>query len=530
MANILVRILGDTGGFDKSADKMNGKLKSMEGSTLKFGAALQNVGMIGAGAFVGATATLFKVGEELDALNDSIAVTTGASGEALDALQASARNLATTVPTDFASAGTAIADINQRLGLSGEALEGASASALEFTRLFGGELSENVRGASRVMGDWGIESSKMPETLDKIAKASQLTGISTNKLMESVVQFGAPLRQMGFDLETSIALLGKWEKEGVNTELVLGSLRIGLVEFSRVQQEATTQTDAAIDALIRSQDPADQFTGRLQRIAKDGASTQEMLNHTIAAIRDTGDASTANTLAVEVFGARAGPDMAAAIREGRFELGNMITDLQTSEGTVMNTSAATMDGAEKMQIAFNRMKLAAEPLAEFVFNQLASSFDSLFMILEIVRIRGFGGLIDILAAVVPGLQGAINLANAFGDGIAAWGGIFDRIGYAINRAWNTLIGFLRDIRNAPVVGGALSAIGIPSFHGGGVVPGPLGAPVLAQVHAGETIIPVGGALSGSTINNYYFYGPVGVEDIGRMIDDRFAEGKRRGKF
>lgn len=38
---------------------------------------------------------------------------------------------------------------------------------------------------------------------------------------------------MGFSLEESAAMLGKWEKEGVNTELVIGSLRIAAGKFAK---------------------------------------------------------------------------------------------------------------------------------------------------------------------------------------------------------------------------------------------------------------------------------------------------------
>jgi len=48
-------------------------------------------------------------------------------------------------------------------------------------------------------------------------------------------------------------------------------------------------------------------------------------------------------------------------------------------------------------------------------------------------------------------------------------------------------------------------LGIPGFQVGGVVPGPIGAPVLATVHGGETISPngrSGGSGEGSTFNVY----------------------------
>ena len=65
---------------------------------------------------------------------------------------------------------------------------------------------------------------------------------------------------------------------------------------------------------------------------------------------------------------------------------------------------------------------------------------------------------------------------------------------------------------------------IPGFATGGVVPGPIGAPTLAVVHGGETVIPVGGQTGGVTINiNGDVYG---IDDLGRKV----AEALNRAGF
>jgi len=56
------------------------------------------------------------------------------------------------------------------------------------------------------------------------------------------------------------------------------------------------------------------------------------------------------------------------------------------------------------------------------------------------------------------------------------------------------------------VGGFFSGIGLPSFDIGGIVPGPIGAPVPAIVHGGETIIPAN-QNAGNTFN-FTFQGDI----------------------
>ncbi len=51
---------------------------------------------------------------------------------------------------------------------------------------------------------------------------------------------------------------------------------------------------------------------------------------------------------------------------------------------------------------------------------------------------------------------------------------------------------------------------IPRFATGGTVPGPVGAPVLAVVHGGEEVVPVGGGGSGVT---FQFMGGAPVNPI-----------------
>ena len=66
--------------------------------------------------------------------------------------------------------------------------------------------------------------------------------------------------------------------------------------------------------------------------------------------------------------------------------------------------------------------------------------------------------------------------------------------------------------NQGAKGGAL-----PQFASGGTVPGPTGAPTLAVVHGGETVIPNGGSTNGAGGMTNNFYGITDPTDIARKI-------------
>ena len=347
--------------YDADASPVQRAMSAMQGNIAAFAgnlSGIQKAAAIGLGAVVvgGAAAgvALFKVGKKFDEAYDTIRVGTGATGKSLEGLQTSFKNVVKDVPTDFGTASTAIADLNTRTGLTGAGLEKMAKQQLELARITKTDVAANIASTTRVFGDWGIATDQQSGALDKMFRASQATGIGVDALASKVVQFGAPLRQMGFSFDQSIGLLAKFEKEGVNSELVMGSMRIAL-----------------------------------GKLAKSGKDPIKAFQEQVEAIKATGDAGKANALALELFGARAGPDMAAAIREGRFELGDLLNTISNGEETIMGAGEATQDMAEKWQMFKNRVLVALEPLAMRVFGAVGKAFDIIAPKLE-----GFLALIE----------------------------------------------------------------------------------------------------------------------------------------
>jgi hypothetical protein len=282
-------------------------------------------------AVLGAVKGLYEVGQVFDEVSDTIRIGTGATGQALDGLGGSAKKVGKQVPANFSDVGTAIADVNTRLGLTGGPLEKISAQFLELSRITKTDVAGNVADVSRVFGDWSIATGEQSSALDKIFITSQATGIGIDTLSQKVVQFGAPLRQMGFGFEQSLALFGKFEKEGVNVETVMAGMRMGLANMARAGEE-----------------PIDTF-GRV-----------------VEQIKSAGSVADANKTAIEVFGSRAGPDMAAAIREGRFELDDLVSTISTSGETIMAAGQDVNSHAEFWQIFKNKALAGLALLAERV--------------------------------------------------------------------------------------------------------------------------------------------------------------------
>ena len=269
-----------------------------------------------------------KAALDIDKAMDLIAAGTGAQGKELEALQQSWKALAANVTQGFDVSAQVLADFNTRLGLTGTALTDLSKLALDAARLLNEDVNAVVTQASKAMQDWGVSAQEASSFMDKLFVAAQATGIGISTLSTQLYKYGAALRGMGFNTNSAIALLSQFEKQGVNTELVLGSLRIGL---GKLAKEGITDAGMAFEALINK-------------------------------IKNTESTTEATQIAMEVFGTRAGPDLAAAIREGRFEIEEMVKTLEESQGAIEKTTAATDGFSQQWQRTKNSFLLAIEPI------------------------------------------------------------------------------------------------------------------------------------------------------------------------
>ncbi len=80
--------------------------------------------------------------------------------------------------------------------------------------------------------------------------------------------------------------------------------------------------------------------------------------------------------------------------------------------------------------------------------------------------------------------------------------IVTKIVEGIRAAPGAIMGAISQALPSGNVGNAIrSAFGLPVLERGGIVPGPIGAPVLAVVHGGEEVIPTGGTSKGGIVIN-----------------------------
>lgn len=260
--------------------------------------------------------------QDYDEGADNVVTATGATGEAADKLRSNYSNVAKSVIGDLSSMGGTLGEVNTRFEFTGKKLEDTTERFIKFGKITNTDATEAVRLVSRAMGDANIKSSKYADLLDQLAVASQASGISVSTLTENLTKYGAPMRELGFSTKESIALFAQWEKAGVNTEIAFSGMKKAISNWSKSGKDAKKEFKKTMDEIAKCP------------------------NKTKAAKK-----------AIEAFGAKAGPDMADAIKGGRFEYNKFVKLLEKSEGSVENTYNETEDGFDKVKLAIQKGKV-----------------------------------------------------------------------------------------------------------------------------------------------------------------------------
>jgi TP901 family phage tail tape measure protein len=323
----------------KELDNLAGSTSSTSQKIMK-GATAASLGIL-AGASAVAVG-LFEVGSQFDDAFDNIRIGTGATGPALEALQADMKAVAGAVPASFGDAGKAITVFSQKLGLTGAPLQTLSSQVLELSRMTGTDLGGNLTAVTDVFNNFGVGAGEQSGKLDLLFRASQASGVSVAELAGTMSGAGVVLREVGLSFDQSAGFLATLAKAGVDAGDVM-------------------------PALSKS----------LATAAKQGKDASTVFSETFNAIKGAPSDVAGAGIALDVFGAKAGPKLAALIREGKLSYEDMTAAIAGGGETILGASADTQDFAEKLTMLKNRVFLAIEPIATKVFNKIGEVMDTL---------------------------------------------------------------------------------------------------------------------------------------------------------
>ena len=198
----------------------------------------------------GASIAAFK---SVDTGMDTIIKKTGATGETAEEMRGILERLATSIPTDFETAGAAIGEVNTRFGVTGDELEELSAKFIKFADLNDTDVSSSIDSVQAAMAAFNLDSSEAGNVLDMLNKAGQDTGVSLDTLTGQLLTNSASFDELGMDINQSIGFLSQLEKNGLDTSTVLGGMKKAL-------QNATKEGKPMNEALAELQEKMQNVT------------------------------------------------------------------------------------------------------------------------------------------------------------------------------------------------------------------------------------------------------------------------------
>ena len=389
--------------------KLSKSLENVGGSFTKVGDKMKNVGK---GLTVGITAPIVAFGaagvvafNEVDDAIDTVITKTGATGDAAEVLTENFRTVAKRVPDDLLSVGEAIGEVNTQFGFMGKELEDNSQLMLEFAKINGTDVTSSSIASKQAIEAYGLANSDLGSVLDAVTKTAQDTGQSVDDLFTKATEGAPQIKALGLNFADGTALIGGFEKAGVDSSAALTSLSKAQVTF-----------------------------------AKDGKTLEEGLNGTIDSILNAKSETEALTIASEVFGTKGGPRMVDAIQRGTFNLEDFAGAGEKAAGAVKDTFNETVDPIDQAAIAMNNSKLAMSEVGEVL--QIAA----LPFMEKATEVMGI--LADKMRAMSPAAKqtslviGAI--AAAIGPVLVAVGSMISIFGGAMT----TLAPFLLKVKEA----------------------------------------------------------------------------------
>lgn len=485
-------------------DKASGPLGKIQKKFGGFGKAAMIGGGLAAGAILGIGTAAVKTAANFASLESQIAAATGATGENLESLKGSFRDVASSVAIDTESVAGVISELNTRLGLSGESLEVMTTKVAEVSRMLGVDATSATVAMTQAMNRWGVEASKGPEFLDQMFTASQKTGIGFEGLSRMMSEYGSVLKNASYSQEEAIALFGQLHKAGLPVSRIMPALNMATRKF-----------------------------------AEEGINLREGLEGAISQIANAKTNVEALGIATEIFGAEGAQRLTDAVRAGDWEISKLTEHLVGATGAVDKFSETTKDPATRFAELKNKLEgvLATlggkllpllEPLIDAIV-QLTESlpvdeFGELLhdllkplikMLVELVQVLPIKPMITLVSAALKPLLAILEAIMAILTPII---GAFSKLIGIIAKGLGTVLGPIGNFL-APL-GGMISNI-MPNFQHGGIVPGPIGAPVPVMAHGGERFLGAGNRQEQVLHLSLYIDGQQITDVVERRMDRRF---------
>lgn len=317
--NDLQDIAQEAGNTGDQLETMSGKLdvNNLQNASGELQNAAQNVLQFGQNAYDAFT--------DYDSGCDIIIKKTGATGDSVqqfsDIYDYLVNNIAVTDP--YEKAGSAVGELNTQFGLTGDALQSASTSVMEFAEINDSDVTSSVQNAEQAMASFNMTSDQLPGVLDAVTYAAQTTGASADTIFQSCISGSETLQSLGLSFSESAILMGQFSQAGIDSSTAVSILGKAQVKFAG---EGKTMQQGLSD---------------LQSVINSNASEEEKL----AAVTD-------------VLGSKGALNFLKLAESGKLNFADLASSADASVGSVSSTFDSVTGSDEQLELALQNLQSA----------------------------------------------------------------------------------------------------------------------------------------------------------------------------
>lgn len=400
IAGITIELDADTSKVVKGMDAVAKKVDAVGQSLQKVGTSLtKNL----TAPIVAVGAASVKAFNEVDEGLDTITQKTGATGEEAEAMGEIMKNLATSIPTDFATAGEAIGEVRTRFGVTGDALEDLSGQFIKFAQLNNTDVSNSIDSVQKALSAYGLGAEDAGAFLDRLNKTAQDTGASVDSLEAGIVSNATAFKEMGLGIDEAVAFMGQLEVSGANSETVLNGMRKAL-------------KNATAEGI-----PLDQALADLQNTILNGTDSMDGL-----------------TAAYDIFG-KSGDQIYGAVKDGTINFVDLASAMTDAGNSVADTFEATLDPTDNFKTTMNELKVVGADVGGTLLQMLIPVIKQVGEIITKVKeaweglspetqemiikaagiVAAVGPVLVVIGKVVSGISSIISIGSALVAAIGA---------------------------------------------------------------------------------------------------------------
>lgn len=348
----------------KALDDVTGKLENVNWKAVAVGGAVGGIAVATGKAVVEAGKYLADLGNEYNTAINQLSAATGATGDELDALGESVKNIyAQGLGDDFADVADGLAATQQASDLTGEALERATAAGFNLRDVFDYDVSESARAASALMKNFGIDAE---EAYGLIAVGAQNGADKNGDLLDTLNEYSPQFAALGLSADQFIGTLVEGADAGLFSIDKVGD---AVKEFNIRAKDGSDTSREAFESLGLNDDKM------FAAFAAGGDTAEAAFFDTVEALNSMDDPLARNAAGVALFGTQ-------------FE------DLEAGVLPVLaSIETAAYDGAAALQ-QINDVK----------YNDLGSAFEAIKRSAEVSLLPMASMIANTLTALAPILR------------------------------------------------------------------------------------------------------------------------------